>query len=63
MSDDGAIETRPSSVLFEHYCEEPGCKAWGGWGYDIGKGETRWFCYEHRWKDYRRPKYGATSKA
>ncbi len=48
---------RADTVLYEHYCEHPGCKAWGGWGFDIGKGETKWFCYEHRLLDYRQPRY------
>ncbi|RAX42382.1 hypothetical protein [Rhizobium tropici] len=62
-------ETAPSidrpmdTVHVNHYCEHPGCKAWGGWGYDIGKGETKWFCYEHQWLDYRQPRYGDRPKA
>jgi hypothetical protein len=32
----------------EHWCQRPGCKKWGGWGYERGRGETDWFCYEHR---------------
>jgi hypothetical protein len=23
-------------------------KKWGGWGYERSRGETDWFCYEHR---------------
>jgi len=40
-----------------------GCNAWGGFGYDIGKGETKWFCHEHRWLDYRQPRYGDPPKS
>ena len=50
MSSDGAIH--------EHYCEEPCCKEWGSHGYDIGKGEIRWYCYEHKWEEYPQPKGG-----
>ena len=39
-------ETTPAG-LFEHWCEHPGCKEWGGWGFARGKA-TVWFCYEHR---------------
>ncbi len=58
MSDETptAINIMPSH-LYEHYCEHPGCKKWGGLGYDIGKGETKWFCFEHKWLEYRQPKY------
>ena len=61
MSDEPATtaDSAPSS-LYEHYCEHPGCKAWGGLGYDIGKGETRWFCFEHKWEEYPLPKGGKT---
>ena len=59
MSDEtsaGLIQT--PLAMHEHYCEHPDCKAWGGFGYDIGKGETKWFCFEHRWLDYRQPRHG-----
>lgn len=26
------VAPRPTG-LFEHYCEHPGCKEWGSWGY------------------------------
>jgi hypothetical protein len=32
----------------EHWCQYPGCKNWGSRGYDRGKGETDWYCFEHR---------------
>ena len=58
MSDETtAAPPATSSGMYEHYCEHPGCKAWGSFGYDIGKGETKWFCFEHRWLDYRQPRY------
>ncbi len=52
------FERPMDTVHVNHYCEHPGCRTWGGFGYDIGKGETKWFCYEHRWQDYRQPRYG-----
>ena len=39
---------RRHTGVFEHYCEHPGCKEWGSWGYSRTKLETRWFCREHR---------------
>jgi hypothetical protein len=41
------IAQRPTG-LFEHYCEHPGCKEWGSWGYARTKQDTRWFCYSHK---------------
>lgn len=37
-----------------------GCKVWGNLGYDIGKNETHWYCFEHRWNEYPKPKGGNT---
>lgn len=37
------------STLFEHWCEHPGCKKWGGYGFARLKTDvSRWYCYEHR---------------
>lgn len=49
MSDD---PTAPKAAgtpagIYEHWCEHPGCKAWGGWGYQRGK-DIHWYCGEHR---------------
>ena len=61
MSDEtSAVLIHTPSAMHEHYCEHPGCKAWGGFGYDIGKGETRWYCHEHQWEEYPQPKNGKT---
>ncbi len=60
MDDDLSSGRRETSVLFEHWCDEPGCKAFGSLGYDIGKDETRWFCFEHKWVEYPKPKGGKT---
>lgn len=49
MSDDPST-ARPTNTpagLYEHWCDHPGCKAWGGWGYTRGK-IVHWFCPEHR---------------
>ena len=43
---DEARLPRPAGT-YEHYCEQPGCSQWGGWGYSRGK-TTIWFCGEHR---------------
>ncbi|MCV3243470.1 hypothetical protein [Mesorhizobium sp. ZC-5] len=35
--------------IIDHYCEHPGCKKWGAFGFARGgKGISKWFCYEHR---------------
>lgn len=34
--------------VFEHYCEHPGCKKWGGFGFARGGDESEWFCWEHQ---------------
>ncbi|MQB09502.1 hypothetical protein DXT96_06480 [Agrobacterium sp. ICMP 6402] len=32
----------------DHYCEHPGCKAWGGFGFSRSKAEkSSWHCWEH----------------
>jgi hypothetical protein len=50
MSDDNrpiVIEPpRTPSGIFEHLCEHPGCRQWGGWGFSRGKATIR-FCSEH----------------
>jgi hypothetical protein len=48
MTDESPSPRPPRTGLFEHYCQHPGCKAWGGFGYSRGKGESDWFCWEHR---------------
>jgi hypothetical protein len=43
-----AAEERPTPAgIFAHWCEHPGCAAWGGFGYSRVK-VTAWFCFEHR---------------
>ncbi|RUV55848.1 hypothetical protein EOA88_35590 [Mesorhizobium sp. M5C.F.Ca.IN.020.14.1.1] len=40
---------RTPAGLFEHWCQHPGCAKWGQRGFARGgKGESVWFCYEHR---------------
>ena len=35
--------------IWEHYCEHPGCKRWGAYGYQVGRQTpAHWFCLEHR---------------
>ncbi|MBX4972621.1 hypothetical protein HJB73_04050 [Rhizobium lentis] len=37
-----------ANVLFEHYCEESGCKKWGGFGNSPSPSvPTRWWCWLH----------------
>ena len=57
MSDDTIIVAQITSVevttaartkhIDEHWCERPGCKRWGCFGYG-GKYGTLWVCGEHR---------------
>lgn len=45
MSD---IPTPPKSdIHWLHYCEHPGCVAWGAFGSPGPRGETAWHCQEH----------------
>ena len=39
--------SRSAAGINEHWCEHPGCKAWGGRGYARGRSQMVWFCYEH----------------
>lgn len=49
MSDEqGAATARTDAGPYVHYCQEPGCRKWGGFGFAVGKGEPQWYCYEHR---------------
>jgi hypothetical protein len=43
-----STDERPTPAgIFQHWCEHPGCTAWGGFGYTRAK-VTAWFCFEHR---------------
>ncbi|WP_325052642.1 hypothetical protein [Sinorhizobium meliloti] len=52
MSDEAGSTGRKETALHQHWCEHPGCKKWGSFGFAAGKAEPRWFCMEHRpeWK-------------
>ncbi len=48
MSDEQRVTLTTARVLYEHWCEEDGCKEWGGLGFRISNGEEpRWWCSEH----------------
>ena len=57
MSDETRIEMTATTVtvtktviksgLYEHWCDHPGCKRWGSFGYAGRQGST-WFCGDHR---------------
>jgi hypothetical protein len=53
MSDIDSTRKPALTGPVEHYCQHPGCKLWGGWGYERSRGETDWYCYEHRPDVYR----------
>ncbi|MBB3705080.1 hypothetical protein [Aminobacter aminovorans] len=48
MSDEQNTAPRKPGGIYEHFCEHPGCKKDGGWGFATGKQTPHWFCYEHR---------------
>ncbi|MDK1386533.1 hypothetical protein QN224_14065 [Sinorhizobium sp. 8-89] len=49
MSDEqGAATTRTAPGPFVHYCQEPGCREWGSFGFALGKGKPKWYCLVHR---------------
>ena len=47
MSDENRTASPGKMEMYEHYCIEPGCRAWGSLGYDRGRGVTDWWCFEH----------------
>lgn len=48
MSDEKSTDPRADSLLVNHWCEHPGCKKWGGFGFAAGRAAPNWFCFEHR---------------
>jgi len=50
MSDERPLSATPHTPgIVEHWCEHPGCKEWGAFGYSRGKNQPSvWFCREHR---------------
>lgn len=53
MSDERTATHPAAPVHFEHWCEHPACKQWGGFGFERDKSKTDWFCVEHRPETYR----------
>jgi hypothetical protein len=49
------VDSNPfvAPVHFEHWCEHPSCKQWGGFGFERDKTKTDWFRIEHRPETYR----------
>ncbi|RVN85089.1 hypothetical protein [Sinorhizobium meliloti] len=52
MSDELGSKPHIEAGPYVHYCEHPGCKKWGSFGFAVGRGEPNWFCSEHQpdWK-------------
>ena len=46
MSDETTTRSGPQQMSV-HNCIKPGCKKWGSFGYDRGRGATDWWCFEH----------------
>lgn len=42
-----AAPATTEDVYVDHYCEHPGCKAWGSFGRLGQMGETAWKCFAH----------------
>lgn len=66
MGDEAQAAAIPApSQLFEHYCEEPDCKAWGALGHEPIKGLHSYWCWDHlpdeEWKAERRKERMAAS--
>lgn len=53
MSDEIEGSKKDTGIHVEHWCQHPGCKKWGSFGYDRGKGSADWWCGEHRPIDLR----------
>lgn len=50
MSDEPIRDQQPAAAqagIWEHPCEQPGCKEWGGHGYSVAGRSPRWYCGEH----------------
>ncbi|WP_425356447.1 hypothetical protein [Xaviernesmea rhizosphaerae] len=48
MTEDKRAAGSTDAVHVEHWCQAPGCKRWGCFGYDKGKGQSDWWCGDHR---------------
>ena len=47
MSDENRTASTGTMEMYEHNCIKPGCRKWGSFGYDRGRGVTDWWCSEH----------------
>jgi transcription elongation factor Elf1 len=48
MTDDSRTSQPEASFHVNHWCEQPGCKAWGGFGFQRARVEKPvWKCWEH----------------
>ncbi|MDW9416440.1 hypothetical protein [Sinorhizobium meliloti] len=52
MSDELGAKPHYEAGPYVHYCEHPGCRKWGSFGFTVGRSEPNWFCSEHQpdWK-------------
>lgn len=44
---DDVVEPAAARRMEDHWCEHPGCKKWGSFGF-TGRYGTEWYCGEHR---------------
>jgi len=57
VSIEGHSTAPGANVIVEHYCCDPECGKWGGFGFSAGKvQETRWWCWDHN--PYKEPTNG-----
>ncbi|WP_405049242.1 hypothetical protein [Rhizobium sp. NZLR1b] len=48
MSDTDRPALNSASHMYVHYCEEDGCKEWGGFGFSPTRAvPSRWWCWGH----------------
>lgn len=45
---EGVGPTQAPAGIYEHWCEHPGCKNWGAWGFSSRYKGQHFFCTEHR---------------
>lgn len=44
MGDELGAKPHYEAGPYVHYCEHPGCRKWGSFGFTVGRSEPNWFC-------------------
>ncbi len=59
MADESRTAEAGAGIHEDHYCEHPGCKRWGCYGFEQDRLMAKWFCREHQPESYRGlPRHG-----